>query len=63
MELRFHPVCLRPLGIMSVSHENWPLQELLVGVETPILPIMMDSAAPKYLKAPLAFFYGFQHLE
>jgi hypothetical protein len=33
-------------GIMSVSQENWPLPELLMGVETPIPPKMINAAAP-----------------
>ena len=28
------------------SYENWPLQELLMGVETPIPPKMINAAAP-----------------
>jgi hypothetical protein len=29
-----------------ISHENWPFQELLMGVETPIPPKMITTAAP-----------------
>jgi hypothetical protein len=29
-----------------VSPENWPLQELLMGVETPIPPKMITTTAP-----------------
>jgi len=30
----------------DISIINWSLQELLMGVETPILPKMMNAAAP-----------------
>jgi len=32
---------------MLVSHENGPLQELLMGVETPIPPKIINAAAPE----------------
>ena len=36
----------RASDFFMISHKNWPLQELLMGVETPIPPKMINAAAP-----------------
>jgi hypothetical protein len=38
---------LERLVILIISHENWPLQELLMGVETPLPPKKINAAAPE----------------